>query len=202
MRSVHTDASTHDQLRLAGVSAPRIASSALPVLLCPGALVMHPPSCPAFPRTGFATPLLPPPKPGPLRYYAGSDASPPRTRRQGLSACFAPPSEHPAPNHVVDPAITISSTSVWPAGCCHPGFVLESQARRTTTPKRVRYPAGCSFASGCSPPRLPHLRSRTTQLPSATCGVTSHGLDFHLLTEQHRRRTIPGSPPLRYGAPE
>src|SRR5262245_7418024 len=52
------------------------------------------------------------------------------------------------------PAITISSTSVCPAGCCHPGFALGSQARRTTTPKRVRHPAGCSFASGCSPPRL------------------------------------------------
>jgi hypothetical protein len=44
------------------------------------------------------------------------------------------------------------------------------------------------------PPADTH--SRTTQLPSATCGVTSHGLDFHLLTKQHRRRTIPGARPL------
>src|SRR5215216_528368 len=78
-----------------------------------------------------------------------------------------------------------------------PGFVLGPQTRRTTTPKRVRYPAGCSFASGCSPPRLPQKpRSWSTQLPSATCGVFSHGLDFHLLTEQHRRRTVPGLAPL------
>jgi hypothetical protein len=139
--------------------------------------------------------LLPCPSAAPVRapqqYYAGSDSSPARTRRQGLSACFALPSEHPAPNHVVDPNITISSTSVCPAGCHHPGFALGPQARRTTTPKRVRYPAGCSFASGCSPPRLPHSRSWTTQLPLATCGVTSHGLDFHLLTKQHHRRTVP-----------
>jgi len=31
----------------------------------------------------------------------------------------------------------------------------------------------------CSPPRLPHSRSWTTQLPSATCAVTSHGIDSH-----------------------
>ena len=33
----------------------------------------------------------------------------------------------------------------------------------TTPPKRVRHPTGCSFASGCSPPRL-----AATQLPSAS----------------------------------
>src|SRR5271165_2246321 len=55
-----------------------------------------------------------------------------------------------------------------------PGFAMDEQARRATPPKRVRYPAGCSFASGCSPPRL-----ATTQLPSATCVTTSHRLDFH-----------------------
>ncbi len=88
------------------------------------------------------------------------------------------------------PGITISSTSVCPAGCRHPGFALGPRTRRTTTPKRVRYPAGCSFASGCSPPRI-----AATQLPSATCGVTSHGLDFHLLTKQHHRRTVLGNKP-------
>ena len=51
---------------------------------------------------------------------------------------------------------------------------MSEQARRATPPKRVRRPAGCSFASGCSPPRL-----ATTQLPSATCVTTSHRLDFH-----------------------
>src|SRR6202043_112478 len=56
IRSVQTRASTHDQLALAGISAPCLASSALPVLLCPGIDLMHPPSCPAFPRTGFAAP--------------------------------------------------------------------------------------------------------------------------------------------------
>ena len=145
---------------------------------------------PCLPSDGFCCPFLQRPR-RPQRYYAGSDSSPARTRRQGLSAYFALPSEHPTPNHAMGPAITISSTSVCPARCRHPGFVLGPLTRRTTTPKRVRYPAGCSFASGCSPPRLPHSRSRATQLPSATCGVTSHGSDLHLLTKQHHRRTVP-----------
>ena len=51
---------------------------------------------------------------------------------------------------------------------------MSEQARRAMPPKRVRHPAGCSFASGCFPPRL-----ATTQLPSATCVTTSHKLDFH-----------------------
>src|SRR6202035_287390 len=48
------------------------------------------------------------------------------------------------------------------------------QARRNTPPNRVRHPAGCLFASGCSPPHLTE-----TQLPSATCVVTPHDVDSH-----------------------
>ena len=59
-------------------------------------------------------------------------------------------------------------------GSCDPGFAMNEQARRTMPPKRVRYPAGCSFASSCSPPRI-----AATQLPSATCATTSHRTDFH-----------------------
>src|SRR6202050_1710369 len=60
-------------------------------------------------------------------------------------------------------------------GSCDPGFAMNEQARRTMPPKRVRHPAGCSFASSCSPPRI-----AATQLPSATCDTTSHRVDFHL----------------------
>ena len=112
MRSVHTSASTHTQFRWVGVSAPCLATSALATLLCPGMVFTHPPSCPAFPQTGFAAPSSSAPCRGPQRYYAGSDSSPARSHRQGLSAYFALPSEHPAPNHVMIPAITISSTSM------------------------------------------------------------------------------------------
>jgi hypothetical protein len=59
-------------------------------------------------------------------------------------------------------------------GSCDPGFAMNEQARRTMPPKRVRHPAGCSFASSCSPPRI-----AATQLPSATCATTSHRTDFH-----------------------
>ena len=51
---------------------------------------------------------------------------------------------------------------------------MSRQAHHSTPPKRVRYPTGCSFASGCSPPRL-----TATQLPSASKVVTSFGLDLH-----------------------
>src|SRR5271165_4142686 len=51
---------------------------------------------------------------------------------------------------------------------------MSGQARRAMPPKRVRHPAGCSFASRCSPPRI-----AATQLPSATCGTTSHRTDSH-----------------------
>ena len=59
-------------------------------------------------------------------------------------------------------------------GSCDPGFAMNEQARRTIPPKRVRHPAGCSFASSCSPPRI-----AATQLPSATCATTSHRMDSH-----------------------
>ena len=50
----------------------------------------------------------------------------------------------------------------------------KSRLADTPPPKRVRHPTGCSFASGCSPPRL-----TATQLLSATQVVTSYGLDLH-----------------------
>ena len=83
-----------------------------------------------------------------------------------------------------------SACSVWSRD---QGFAMSGQARRATPPKRVRYPTGCSFASGCSPPRL-----ATTQLPSATCVTTSHRLDFHLpdktTSRTHPPRHSRGSP--------
>ena len=47
------------------------------------------------------------------------------------------------------------------------GFALQSQARRTIPPKRIRHPTGYAFASSCSPPRL---RPRTAaQIPPSPC---------------------------------
>jgi hypothetical protein len=39
----------------------------------------------------------------------------------------------------------VREVGIWPR-------LADEQARRKTPPKRVRHPAGCSFASGCSPP--------------------------------------------------
>ena len=173
MRSVHTSASAHTQFRWVGVSAPCLATSALAVLLCPGMVFTHPPSCPAFPRTGFASPSFRGPCTRPQRYYAGSDsccASP--TQQVSPLRSLAFPASRPQPRyaarssrayHLVPP--------VSPRG---PDFALHEQARHCTPPNRVRYPTGCRFASSCSPPRL-----AATQLPSATCAVISHGTDSH-----------------------
>src|ERR1700722_16206431 len=71
-------------------------------------------------------------------------------------------------------------------GSCDPGFAMNEQARRTTPPKQVRHPAGCSFASSCSPPRIAathHLQLHVLRLPI--------GRTFPLLTRQHHRRTHP-----------
>ena len=64
------------------------------------------------------------------------------------------------------------------------GFALQSQARRTIPPKRIRYPTGYAFASSCSPPRLrsrmvqiPPPRALTTQLLSASHGMAPRGGD-------------------------
>ena len=87
--------------------------------------------------------------------------------------CLAFPTSRPQPRY--GPKRRFLSRLNALDGSCDPGFAMSEEARRAMPPKRVRYPAGCSFASGFSPPRL-----ATTQLPSAKCDTTSHRVDFHL----------------------
>jgi hypothetical protein len=128
---------------------------------------------PAFPRRGFAVRAFR--GSSPLRYYAGSASCRTLARPTGLSAYAALPSGHPVLNHVVSPERRfVSHLSAFGRPLAVPGFTLDEQARRYTPPNQVRHPTGCPFASGCSPPHL-----TVTQLPSATCDVTSHDVDFH-----------------------
>ena len=133
-------------------SRGRIALSALAVLRCFGLDITFPPSYSAFPRHGLCCPCFS--RFAPQRYYAGSDSCPARTHRTGLSASFALPSEYPAPNHIVSLNVAFTVTSAHQDRPVGPGFAVLRQARHITPPKRVRYPAGYSFASGCSPPRI------------------------------------------------
>src|SRR5580700_3709230 len=71
-----------------------------------------------------------------------------------------------------------------------PGFALPPPALRIIPPKQVRYPAGCPFASDCSPPRL-----AATQLSSASRVVTSHDTDSHCADKASSRTH--GGPHLR-----
>ena len=66
-----------------------------------------------------------------------------------------------------------------------PGFATESEARRNTTPNRVRYPTDRQFASSCSPPRL-----AATQLPSATELWHTPTRTCTVLIWRHHGRTI------------
>jgi hypothetical protein len=156
---------------------------------------------PPFPRHGFALhasckiSFLS--ETSSCRYYEGSD-SPNRSLRLWVSPLTA--------THLPD----VPSPTTWCAlsSLCQslqrdrfvPGFAMNEQARRSTPPKRVRYPTDRQFASGCSPPRL-----TATQLPSATRLVTYPGTDFHRADVRHRGRThsreggnpVPGVPPRK-----
>jgi NitT/TauT family transport system substrate-binding protein len=63
---------------------------------------------------------------------------------------------------------------------------MESQARRSSPPNRVRHPTDQQFASGCSPPRL-----AATQLPSATELWPTPTRTFTVLMWRPHGRTIP-----------
>ena len=92
-----------------GPSASCLASSALTMLFCLDMIFARPPSCPAFPRMGFACPSFSGPYTRPQRYYAGSDSSPARTRRRGLSVPFGCLPGIPSPTTLCSPEVTYSS---------------------------------------------------------------------------------------------
>ena len=95
----------------------------------------------------------------PLRYHEGSDSctahlrhsSPRLLRHTFLSFRLQP---RGLPDHRLPPRQRVQRVS---------DFAMNEQARRSSSPNRVRYPADRQFALGCSPPRL-----AATQLPSAT----------------------------------
>src|SRR5919108_5104914 len=68
---------------------------------------------------------------------------------------------------------------------------MDEQARRRTSPNRVRHPAGCSFASGCSPPRL---AADAVAFGYMRCDVHMTRTPT-LLTNQHHGRTHPRACP-------
>jgi hypothetical protein len=110
----------------------------------------------------------------------------------------ARPSKHPVTKHPCCPATAsplLTQRGRLPDFCFRSGldFALNPQARRYFRPNRVRhYPTGCSFASGCSPPRL-----TATQLPSAIGDEHSPKEDFHLFDRARFRAH--GFPPKDRG---
>jgi len=155
IRSVHTAAST--PATVCGASAPCAAVSGIPGAVCALVVVFTlPPSYPPFPRPGLCCPGFSRSVwTGPQRYYAGSDSSPARTRRQGLSASFALPSEHPAPNHIVCLDIALTVTSAHRAGTSAQASPCSS--RLATSRRRNGF---VILQAARSPPVAPHPASR------------------------------------------
>ena len=175
MRSVHLSASTPVRLFPAcSVSAPCLASSGTRRCFSASAWSSHI-HLPA--RPFLRAVLLPSPlvvrAPDHLGTMRALTPAPLRRRSRPLRSIRLP-SRHPAPNHAMQPGRHVLTTSCDRPVLAVPGFALNEQARHCTPPNRVRVPTGCRFASGCSPPRL-----AATQLPPATCAVTSHGTDSH-----------------------
>jgi hypothetical protein len=123
---------------------------------------------PPFPQHSFA--FCASRGPSPQRYYEGSDScaahpqrsSPRLPRHTFLSFRLQP---RGLPEHRLSPRQRDQRVS---------DFALESQARRSSPPNRVRSPTDRQFTSGCSPPRF-----TATQLPSATEFVAYSDTDFH-----------------------
>ena len=200
MRSVQTEASTHDQSL---ASAPCVAlAGTVDALSCLIPSVPHPPSCPAFPRRGFA--LRASRGSPPLQYYAGSDpcrASPARQVSPFHPLAFR--ASNPQPRRASERHVPITSCArSVPCG----SSASPSTRELATTRRRIGFvilqatrslPAAPHPASGRRYDRIP----RTTQLLSATCAVTAHGMDSHHAdktdsrTHEGRRPAAPSQAP-------
>src|SRR5580698_7221091 len=133
------------------------------------------------------------------RCYEGSDSRRSHTPHGGSLRllCLVFRTSNPQPRY--GPEHRFRSRLNALGGSCDPGFAMNEQARRTMPPKRVRHPAGCSFASSCSPPAL--LRRSYLQLHVLRLHI---GRTFTLLTRQHPRRTHSresGNPEARHARP-
>src|SRR5271156_252302 len=127
---------------------------ALTALSWPRLAFPHPSSCPAFPREGFADPRSRGAIPrgtrrcGTMRALTPLRLTTPERSLRLLRPAFRASRSQPLDGHAhrFDRHRSVSIFQ---------GFALQSQARRTIPPKRIRQPTGYAFASCCSPPRLP-----------------------------------------------
>ena len=188
MRSVHTEASTQVQLWSLVASAPCVALAGTAGAVCASILSFtHPPSCPPSLGTALlSVPLAAHPRCSTMRALTPARRSHARQVSSLTRSAFR--TSHPHPRRVPRTSLSQSPQRV---RSDPPGSRLRqrSQARQHTPPKRVRHPTGYPFASGYFPPRL-----AATQLPSASCNVTSHGQDLHLTDKAYSRTHERGRP--------
>src|SRR5690554_4904209 len=145
---------------------------------------------PTFPRSGFANRTSRDrSRSGTMRALTPGDLAHDRQVSPLTPLCRP---DIPSPTTPCPPVVAFTVTSARPVRPSGPGFAMLSRARQDTPPNRVRSPTGCPFAAGCSPPRL-----ATTQLPLATCAVTSHDKDLHLADKASSRFPPPTPPGIR-----
>jgi hypothetical protein len=97
----------------AWTSASRLAPKGTVGALLRAAAIAHPPSCPAFPRPGFAARRSRGrSRFGTMRALTSAGLAPNPT---DLSASSALPSRRPAPNHVMRPNVAFTVTTARPA---------------------------------------------------------------------------------------
>ena len=129
---------------------------------------------PTIPKPGFATRTSRDPHPdhsGTMRALTPAGLA--RPGRSLRLLCIAVRTSRPQPRHDLRMSLSQSPQRAR-SGLATQASPSMSRLAKSPPPKRVRYPTGCSFASGCSPPRI-----AATQLPPATQVVTSYGLDSH-----------------------
>jgi hypothetical protein len=180
MRSLHSEASTHDRYG-PFVSAPCLTLTGTSgATLCSRCGSHASTFLPPFPRRGFA-----------LRTSRGS-------RRFGTMETLTSCAAHLQRRSPRLPRHTFLSFRLQPRGLSGhrlpprqrdqrvSDFALESQARRSPPPNRVRHPTDQQFASGCSPRCF-----GPTQLPSATELWHTPTRTFTVLMWRPHGRTIP-----------
>ncbi len=136
---------------------------------------LHPLAPRALPRFFATTGALTPARTALRTLIRGNEHRP--SSEQVSLVHPAQPSMHSVTKHLACPAIASplpTQRDRLPGLYPGLGFALNPQARRYARPNRVRYPTDCTFASGCSPPRL-----TTTQLPLATGSGHLPDGDFH-----------------------
>jgi hypothetical protein len=187
MRSVQTEASTHDQSR---ASVPRLAlAGTADTVACFIPSVPHPPSCPP----SLGTVLLSALSAAHHRCSTIRALTPAAPRQRDRPLClprFAFGASRPQPRRAPERHVPV--TSCVRSGLSGPGFAL-TPASSPLSRRRIGF---VILRAALPPPAAPHLASRRRSCLRLHVMVTSHDTDFHrahnAYSQTHRRPALAG----------